>query len=35
MFRRLTVLMVLAGAVGMAVRGVAPDIRRYLKIRRM
>jgi len=35
MFRRLVVFAGLAGAVGLVVREIAPDVTRYLKIRDM
>lgn len=35
MFRRLVVFAGLAGAVAVVVREIAPDIRRYLKLREM
>ncbi len=35
MFRRVVVLLGIFGAVGAAARAVVPDIRRYLKLRRM
>ena len=35
MFRRLVVLLGLAGLAGLVAREVAPDIARYLKIREM
>lgn len=35
MFRRLVLLVGAAGAVGLVVREIAPDVRRYLKLREM
>ena len=35
MFRRLILLVGLAGVVGVVVKEIAPEIRRYLKIREM
>ncbi|MGI8663548.1 MAG: DUF6893 family small protein [Acidimicrobiales bacterium] len=33
--RRLVVLLGLTGAIGLLVREIAPDVRRYLKLREM
>lgn len=35
MLRRLVVILTLAGVVGAAVRELAPEVRRYLKLRQM
>ncbi len=35
MVRRLVIFVVFAGVVGLVVREVAPDVNRYLELRRM
>ena len=35
MLRRLILLVAFAGAVGVALKEIAPDVRRYLKLREM
>jgi hypothetical protein len=35
MFRRLAMLLGLSGVIGLVVRTIGPDVRRYLKIRKM
>jgi len=35
MLRRLILILGFAGAVGLVVREIAPDVRRYLKLREM